>query len=35
MPGRFQQVALKPIEPQQLVAMVAALAANSGQFQSS
>jgi PAS domain S-box-containing protein len=28
IPGRFQRIALKPIEPQQLVAMVAALASN-------
>jgi PAS domain S-box-containing protein len=35
MPGRFQQIALKPIEPQQLVAMVAALVPKSGQSESS
>jgi signal transduction histidine kinase/ActR/RegA family two-component response regulator len=33
-PGRFQQIALKPIEPRQLVAMVAALASNSGHAES-
>jgi PAS domain S-box-containing protein len=33
-PGQFQRIALKPIEPQHLVAMVAALAANSGASES-
>jgi PAS domain S-box-containing protein len=35
IPGRFQRVALKPIEPQQLVAIVAALASNSGSSEAS